>query len=543
MAQNRGQSPQDLFRNRAQAVRQTQDVPGCIKYILLVLLVLLLLTELAAGEFKNIREGSRAARGILSLKLFLIGLIIALIRIERALQCQITSPMGCTEEEPDPVQGRYFVRVKGTAGGLVFGHYTLDIRDAASTVIIPGVVTYPGGGATGTVPVFSGELGQITTTSLMDGAYEITLTVYPAGPEAPKVCTTAFDLLKAIVYINRLAGVPAISMSPVPNNPNPLDPTAELRSGGRPVAVGGWDIDIEGAAYIYGCSGREITDYEIRYARVTAPGGEPAQPNTGDPIPGAWPLANRVAPPLEYSIPAEYQPWTRVGPAPTHLINSWNSMTVGGTTYYKLAPGSWNSTVIGSGRFSLLLTAEDTTSTRYYDIQNIWLDNETILGQIVKFQRKNPKSGVWEDIPNCTDLLLSFGTIRVVGLAWDPVIDTAWWPAVAPNDNFDHYQLQFWKQFGPAHDMTGAIANRVPALPVAPPVPTPTTADADELAQWDLVAALDYTGAPPAPDPKLARGDSCTYIIQLFVTDNSVVADSGTHYIYHQVPVKIVNDL
>jgi len=189
---------------------------------------------------------------------------------------------------------------------------------------------------------------------------------------------------------------------------------------------------------------------------------------------------------------------------------------------------------------------EDTAGNRYFDIQHVWLDNFPIIGQIVKFQRKDPTSGTWTDIPPCTDLLLSFGTIRVVGLAWDPVIDTAWWPPVRPNDNFGHYQLEFWKQFSVVTSPLTSSTTRVPALPGAPPVPVPTTADAGQLALWNL-KDLDADAAPPTPvDPanKISRGTACTYTLELFVTDITAVNDNATtHYIYHDVPVKIINDL
>jgi hypothetical protein len=83
----------------------------------------------------------------------------------------------------------------------------------------------------------------------------------------------------------------------------------------------------------------------------------------------------------------------------------------------------------------------------YHDIQHVWLDNKEIYNtvRIVKLQRL--VSGVWQDLPKCTDLLLSFKTIRIVGLAWDPLIDEAW-PFAPPNDNFGYYRLDFWKQFG-----------------------------------------------------------------------------------------------
>lgn len=522
--------------------RPGRDIPGCIKYILLLFLILLLVGEIAAGEFS--REMGWLAWLILIVKLILIIGLVVLIWIQRNLECQITAPTGCTEEEPDPAAGILFVRVMGTASGTVFGHYTLEIAKGA--IIYPAaLVTYPAGG--GAVRVVAGELGRINTTSLSDGAYTITLRVYPAGAGSPKSCSTSFDLLKATVYMNRIGSVQAISMVPVVNNPNPFDPLAELRMapGFQLVAVGGV-VTMKGAAYIYECAARKIKKYEIRYAKVSAPGTEPPQPSKGDPIPATWPGVN-TAVLLEYTVPDQYQPWTRVGPMSTDLVDSWYKVKIGLTEYYKLSAGSWNSGLAGAGRYSLLLTAEDTTGITYHDIQHVWLDNKTIIGRIVKFQRRNPQTGFWEDIPTCLDLLMSFGTIRVVGLAWDPLIDEAWWPATAPNDNFDYYNLVFWKQFSPVvSPLTGNIISRVPALPGAPPVLTPTNADAGELAQWDLTQ-LNADAAVPTPvDPanKLHRRESCSYSLQLFVTDKSIINDGATtHYTYHEVPVKIINDL
>jgi hypothetical protein len=527
--------------------RQVRDLPGCIKYILLLLLILLLLGEIWSGEFSRGAEFGWLTWVILLIKLILIAGLIALIWVQKSLKCNLTAPTGCTEEEPDPAIGILFVKVIGTASGAVFGSYTLEIQKDGDPPI-PGVISYPGGGASGSVPVISGELGRINTTSLSDGAYTITLRVYPAGPGSQCVHTISFNLLKVIVYMNRVAGVPAIVL---PDNANPFDPTAELRTDFAPAppphdyrtrSLGGL-MTIKGAAYIYECAARKIKKYEIRYAGVTAPGLEPPQPIKGDPIPAIWPIAQRIVL-IEYAIPAQYQPWTRVGPASMDLINSWNTMTIGGTTYYKLNPSWWSSAAAASGRFSFLLTAEDTTSITYHDIQHIWLDNKSIIGEIVKFQRL--VSGVWKDIPPCTDLLLSFHTIRIMGLAWDPVIDEAWWPPVSPNDNFGYYRLDFWKQFGAAVGLTGNITTRVPALPAAPPVIAPTSANAGELAQWDLTT-LDAGPVPspyvPPPYPKIYRGESCTYDLQLFVTDTTVVDESSTHYKYFPVPVKIINDL
>ncbi|HEY0070982.1 MAG TPA: hypothetical protein VGE04_13530, partial [Chloroflexia bacterium] len=476
--------------------------------------------------------------------------------IQRDLKCEITAPTGCTEEEPDPVVGMLFVRVMGTASGAVFGSYVLEIQKDGDPPIA-GIVSYPGGGSNGSAPVIGGELARINTTSLSDGAYTLTLRVYTAGPGTSKACMNTFNLLKVIVYMSRVGGVQAIVL---PNNANPFDPAAELRTDYAPTppltdfrtrSFGG-SMTIKGAAYIYECAARKIRRYEIRYAHVTGPGMEPLQPNKGDTIPAFWPVGQRAVL-FEYSIADQYQPWTRLGPAATDLINSWNTFTLGATTFYKLNPGSWNSGA-ANGRYSLLLTAEETTGTTYHDLQHLWLDNRPIISKIVKFQRQVGPGPDWKDIPPCTDILLSYGTIRIMGLAWDPVIDEAWPLTLTPNDNFDYYELTFSKQFGTEQPLfipplPNTIHTRVPALPALAPVPIPTDAQAGELAKWDLTT-LDADAAPqlpdpyvPPPDPKLYRGESCTYYVRLFVTDSTIVGESTHNAASDVEPIKIVNDL
>src|SRR6185503_1282728 len=183
-------------------------------------------------------------------------------------------------------------KVKGTASGGVFGHYTLEVNQDGDPPIA-GIVTYPPGG--GGVQVTNGDLGEINTASLVDGAYTVKLTVYPSGAGTPKVCTVTFNLLKCLVLINKVGRIPTMTMLPTPNNKNPFDQTAELRKNyaavpppdNQLVSVGG-SMSIEGVAYIYGCADRKITKYEIRYARVAMPGGEPPQPAVLSPIPATW---------------------------------------------------------------------------------------------------------------------------------------------------------------------------------------------------------------------------------------------------------------
>src|SRR5262249_42528180 len=197
--------------------------------------------------------------------------------------------------------------------------------------------------------------------------------------------------------------------------------------------------------------------YEIRWAN-----GEFPQPATDAAIPASWPIANRIVL-LEYPTPDHYQPWTRVGPASRDLINSFTSMTIGGTTYFKLDASRWGSGSL-SGRLTLLLTAEDTTAGphRYHDIQKIWLDNKQTLALI---------SGI-VNVKPCAELSLSqfVGVMMTIqGIAWDPLIDDAL-PPTAPNDNFNRYDITLYKQGGGSHAVGGATT-RVPTRKTgAPPV-------------------------------------------------------------------------
>jgi hypothetical protein len=85
--------------------------------------------------------------------------------------------------------------------------------------------------------------------------------------------------------------------------------------------------------------------------------------------------------------------------------------------------------------------------------------------------------------------------------------------------------------------------------------PTPTAADADLLAEWDLTT-LDAGPAPagggcdsPLPageENDLYRGCSCTYTLTLGVSDKTVtetVFDYSLHHPSESEPIKIVNDL
>lgn len=518
--------------------RRWWDIPLLIKLLLLLLVVALLLAEIFSGEFDD--------RGwwqwlILILKIVLIFVLLILIWIQRWLKCEITAPTGCVKEELDTTTGAVFVRVMGTASGAVFGSYTVEIQQDGDPPIA-GIVTYPGGGSSGSAPVINGELARINTVSLADGAYTITLTVHPAGFGSPTSCSVTFNLLKVLVVMTKVGKVPVISMAPVPDNPNPFDETAQLRKDyaaappphNYELASVGGVMSIDGAAYVFGCTNRKIKKYEIRYARINNPPGvDLPQPGTLAAIPADWPVANRFQE-LEYVTPDHYQPWTRVGLAPRNLINSWGTFTFFGMTFYLLVEGKWNSTGVASGRYSLLLTAEDTIGATFHDIQHIWLDNEPVYGLI---------TGI-ENVAPCADLTLSqFVNVgmTVEGIAWDRLIDDAF-PDTAPNDNFDRYRLTLFKQGGGSH-LIGDFTTRV-INPFRKTGPPPLPGEFDDLANFDIVSIIDAGSGTSDPAVHIARGTGCAYYLYLEVWDRTRLNDdSAVHHATSIWPFCIANDI
>lgn len=517
--------------------RRARDLPSLIKIILLVFLILLLVLQFARGEFGQLAEGDVLTWFILLIKLILIAILIWLMRVQRDLKCEITKPKDCVKEQADIAKGELFVEVIGTASGAAFGSYKLEVKKGTDPPI-PDIVSYPGGGSSGSAPVVNGVLGRFDTTGLDDGAYTVILTVYPAGAGSPKPCTITFNLLKVMVLMEKVGKIPAVSMAPVPDSPNPLDPNAELRKDFavappppdyQLVAVGG-SMSIDGMAYIYGCAGRKITKYEIRYAQVTTLGGEPAQPSTLSPIPAAtWPIGNQIVL-VEYTSPDYYKFWNKLGPASTNLIRKWDTFIFG----YYLKEQDWHSGGVGSGRFSLLLTAEDSIGATYHDIQHIWLDNNTVFALITGIQNVNP----------CAELSLNqfVGVgMDILGIAWDRLIDVAF-PATAPNDNFDRYLLRLFKQGGGHHDI-GTFTNRV-IVPFRDSGPNPAPAEAGLLANFGIATVIDAANPSSDPNVSIPRNQGCAYYLRLDVWDNTRLNDdNNVHHDSSIWPFCIVNDL
>lgn len=547
--------------------RRVRDLPRLIKYIVLLLLILLLLGEFATGEFSRFAVMQDVRRDglywlILVIKLLLIGLLIWLIRVQQSLTCKITKPTGCTDEEVNHAVGGLTVEAVGSAGGAVFGHYTLEWRKVEGQDCQDDAdwssdgVVYPGGGATGSAPVTNGTLGWLNTTVWSAGSYEVRLCVYTFQPGGPrKCCCTQFTLFKQLVWIERVAINPG---APVQTPPGPFNANADIvnqNPGGTIVPVGG-SVTIEGSAWVGECNNRKIKCFDLRYGLGFLPGPDDPGFNPADYT------GSLLTAPVCYIPPEEDEkraPWNWVigRELTTRLVKT--PIEILGHTYdvWKLQDYRFNSASLlpacpdahhhcRSGKYTLLLQVEDTASKMYYDTQHVWFDNKPIH---VEF------SGI-EGLAPCTDLHLGVFAlpdapcntpwpINLRGIVYDEYIDEA--DTTYPSDNFDHYALRITKQGGPTYHVpitpdlvtlgpdplkgtkrVGEPGKRCEDdLPGCSPVSSVPSKSSDVLTRLDLrifdavcASSLAAPFAPPAGFA-LKRGTCCGYTFRLYARDKT----------------------
>lgn len=540
--------------------QKVRDLPGCIKYILLLFLLILLFAEIYAGEFQRFPEVSWLIWLILIVKLILIILLIILIWVQRQLNCEITAPSGCATTEYDAANDRLIIRVIGTASGTVFGHYTL----AVSGTPIP--VIYPGGGSSGIAPVTGGELGQLDisgmepTTGLV-----IVLTVFPSGAGGTRTCTKTFDIQRRMVYITKVGGVPAQVMGTHPvDSSEPLKLVKANALPATPEASLASVISVEGGADVYGC-GRQMSEYVLQYQEVASPN----PPWQQDELSG-WTNINAPLPFGDTNHPRTYSYLGTL--LPNYVLNGKLTLqwvlrsilqTVFPTTTFAdrwiTEELGWNTTPL-NGRFTVRLRVQhqpliglpDPTPPELYDTATVWMDNRPIDGKITHMAIAGGGGlGV------CDELVLSQFVqtapavhkinAEIIGRAWDPIILNSYPVTDHPNDNFDSYLLQFKKDGGSVWTNIINSTTRVPNILQETPLPA-LPAGTGVLASWDIVGALDAgplpPGIPPDPYPKIYRGQRCAYVIELYVSDTTHVGDAGSpHEIRDSFPFCIVNDL
>jgi hypothetical protein len=310
-------------------------------------------------------------------------------------------------------------------------------------------------------------------------------------------------------------------------------------------AVGG-SITVDGSAYVIGCD-RILSQFVL--AQFDAPPAS-APPSPAD---ATAPGGTNIITPVPYEdVPGH--PW-QSGCFPVitpniilngNLVAYWgeNTCSLGAISYKvpKVKGTTWNTATSPlNGRFVVLLEARDRLlpgggfpgSVAAVDRVVVWIDNRPAEAAI------NSVGG----IAGCGDILLSAyagGTAEIRGVAWDPpIVGTA--PQMAPNDNFGSYGLSYKKdgELGsfaiPALTPNTRVPNAWPALPPTPDGP---------LADWDIVAAIDYTGPAPTPPGRLARGERCAFVVTLSVDDTTHVGDGGSHHhAEFDYAVTIINDL
>jgi hypothetical protein len=504
------------------------------------------------------------------------------------IRCDITAPSGCAEELPGlpglPV-GEVGLEIIGTATGAFFGHYTLEWRLAQGQACTDdtgwnngatGLVFYPGGGATGTVPVVNGVLGWLDTTFLPTGSYEIRLRVFTTtGALACTFCTPPFALFKKLVLISRVAENPGAFVA---TPPGPFDGSAPIVSAnpappGVVVPVGG-SISVWGAAFVGDCQNRRIKCIDLRAAIGFQPG--PLDPGFAASLP-LYTIAMLSPGPICYDDvppPDEIKKrLIRLDSPLSELTSYWQHLTAlpGQPWFLKPNPFASNSLLpIGvsaagcpdphhrcrSGQYTLLLDVTDTLNHHYYDTQQVWFDNKTMATNVqVLFH------GL-EGLPSCQDLHLGPGApfippgapcntpwfLNLLGIAYDEYIDQ--FDLSYPSDNFDFYTLYITKQTGevlqvpitiapdPLNPLLGRSRRGQPGVRCEPlPAGGPGCLPAEVVPgqSFDVLTALDMrvfdAVCAPSIDPAehytvpagfpLPRGTCCGYTFQLYAQDKT----------------------
>ncbi len=527
------------------------------------------------------------------------------------LHCQLSAPTGCTQEQQGLVPDAVAVEIDGTAAGAFFDHYTLEWRQAGlatsgetcsddNTGYSSLGISYPGGGAAGTIPVVGGTLGWLDTTALTSDSYEIRVCVYSTVPNTPHTCCCiVFVLFKVMVWIDRVAELPG---APVQTPPGwfdlpapPQAPIVNTNPGGIVVPVGGC-ISVVGTAWVGDCPNRQINCIDLRAAVGW-------QPGTAEPgFLASLPLYTiRMLPtPICYPDPdptveaKKRAPWNQL--FETNLIRgAWvpTSVPPFDTQYClpKLCFDSGSLLLVcpdsnhacRSGKYTLLLHVSDTAGNDYYDTQQVWFDNKPIHVEFDGLEGVGP----------CQDVCLSkyvppgapcnaCWPMNLLGIAFDEWIEPL--NSSYPSNNFDYYNLSVTRQGGPTYiipitptlcpatfgpdplkgtQYVGEPGTRCEVSFGCPPpafgAKSPGLLTKLDLRIFDAVCSADPSlkkpFVPPAGFP-LNRGECCTYAFVLFAQDktwsNSIdpsptvpgSSGPGLHWLTSAPwPVEICNDL
>ena len=484
------------------------------------------------------------------------------------LRCGLTAPTGCAEEQPGLISGGVALEIDGTAAGAFFDHYTLEWRKVQgqacgdNTGFSSTGMVYPGGGATGTVPVVGGTLGWLDTTVLPPDSYEIRVCVQSSLANTPATCCcTQFALFKKLVWIDRVADLPGAPVKTPPGwfdqSAPPQSPIVHKNPGGIIVPVGGC-ISVVGTAVVGDCQNREIACVDLR----AAIGWQPGTAELGFvPSLPLYTIAMLVAP-ICYTDPdptvegKKRAPWNQLYERPLTARFVPTNIPPFGIQYCLqrfcfnsgglLPPCPDPQHACRSGKYTLLLDVTDTIGNHYYDTQQVWFDNKPIH---VEFDGLEGV-GICQDI--CLSKLVPAGvpcgvcwSINMLGIAFDELIDPA--DNTYPSNNFDYYSLSITRQGGPTYSvpitpdcvtlgpdplkgtqMVGEPGSRCEEA-LGCPAPVHGAKFAGVLSTLDLrifdaICSADPSMVVPFKPPTgfaLDRGTCCGYTFQLFAQDKT----------------------
>jgi hypothetical protein len=530
---------------------------GCWELLIKLIILLILIAILLAYWFGQL--GPFGPRGEynpwawLTLLLLIILLIYLIWRQKHfvMLNCGLTQPTGCKHGDPNILAGHVLEPIIGTASGIGFNRYELELVYGSTTlpagIIYADNVGNPAPALTfGNHQVTSGTLGFVDVQQAVIGAgsgvltsssFEVRLKVIGIDSSS-HTCNITFEIAAARSYIKKVGA--AYSHTYINPNEQLCRTPPPVVHAVDPTSIGG-GVYVRGAANVYGCAAELIS--KVQVWEIPDPAHSFPQPANGTPpaAPAGGTLISEVI----------YTSADQRDNNPLNGLSTWGDILTyeaGWTvreecvtvdfgfeicwTVPDIVEKVWSTPA--SGKYSLLLIVLDNVGNTYYDVQRIWVDNFSPIAQIKSIGGLAP----------CVDLRLSLfvgTTAEIRGVAWDPPIVGDPLP-VAPDENFGDYSMSFQKNGGAG----GGITVATPGVRVPNVWPGPLGAVDGVLANWDIVAALDFGAPGPVPpgSPKLGRGERCAYVIFLSVSDKTLVGEGPSHnHAPHAYAINIINDI
>ncbi|HNS52042.1 MAG TPA: hypothetical protein PKO09_12775 [Anaerolineae bacterium] len=468
-----------------------------------------------------------------------------------------SSPPQCVSVGPTAVCGLAGVTITGWACGTGFASYRISYRPVSSLGWLQAGVVYPDCSPASATPDHSTpKFGEPLAflENLEPDEYEVCLQVDGAG--GPIYAYTHFSLSRSPVVIDQIGAIPTLVMGVHPDDVSELLKLVKLGGVADPETSVGGSISIVGSADFYGC-GRQMIEYVLQHQWAPFGSNPPQQDDLGPwtDIKPPLPFGDATHPRWYYCWPTNLPNYVLNGKLSRLWISSQCLLMPWPPVFHNVrrtAESAWDTTAL-NGRYTVRLRVKHqdllavTPVQEVYDSATVWLDNRTIQVRITELAKTGGAT-----LKECAELRLSDlvgTTLDIKGRAWDPLILDSVAETEVPNDNFDHYLVNYEKDgsgIWVTNELT--IADPTVRVPdVLPTLPAPPD-DVGVLATWDVVTALDAGALPhpyvAPPYPKLYRGERCAYLIHLYACDETRINDNADiHDAEYYWPVCISNDL